>query len=178
MARPRTLGVGFDVGWCWSDSQARPASPSSSTMAVGVGRDSEPVEPVQEKIVKIAMLIRLILGFFLAYLLALVGVPMARQAALDFGVIDRPDGKLKNHKEPVPYLGGLAVFTAFLLSLGMTFELDYELLALLLASKIVATLGLIDDFGVLTPKAKVLRPLLHPGTGANVYSDRYCVRCA
>ena len=106
------------------------------------------------------MLIRLILGFFLAYLLALVGVPMARRAALDFGVVDRPDGNLKNHREPVPYLGGLAVFIAFLLSLGMTFELDYELLALLLASTIVATLGLIDDFGVLTPKAKVLGQLV------------------
>jgi UDP-GlcNAc:undecaprenyl-phosphate GlcNAc-1-phosphate transferase len=42
----------------------------------------------------------------------------------------------------------------------MTFELDTELLALLLASTIVATLGLIDDFGVLTPKAKVLGQLV------------------
>jgi UDP-GlcNAc:undecaprenyl-phosphate GlcNAc-1-phosphate transferase len=106
------------------------------------------------------MVIRLILGFVLAYLLGLVGVPMARRAALEFGVVDRPDGKLKDHPEPVPYLGGLAVFTAFLLSLGMTFELDHDLLALLLASTIVATLGLIDDFGVLTPRAKVLGQLV------------------
>ncbi|MCD4749397.1 MAG: undecaprenyl/decaprenyl-phosphate alpha-N-acetylglucosaminyl 1-phosphate transferase [Thermoanaerobaculales bacterium] len=106
------------------------------------------------------MLIKLVLGFFLAYFLALVGVPMARRAALDFGVVDRPDGNLKNHSEPVPYLGGLAVFTAFLLSLGMTYDLDRDLLAMLLASTIVATLGLIDDFGVLTPKAKVLGQLV------------------
>lgn len=105
-------------------------------------------------------MIRLLLGFFLAYLLALVGVPMARKAALDFGVVDQPDGHLKNHGQPVPYLGGLAVFLAFLLSLGMIFELDVELLALLLASTIVATLGLIDDFGVLTPKAKVVGQLV------------------
>ncbi len=102
------------------------------------------------------MTIRLILGFFLAYLLALVGTPMARQAALRFGVVDRPDGNLKNHGEPVAYLGGLAVFTAFLLSIGMTFEFHADLLALLLASTIVATVGLIDDFGALTPKPKVV----------------------
>jgi UDP-GlcNAc:undecaprenyl-phosphate GlcNAc-1-phosphate transferase len=102
------------------------------------------------------MLIRLILGFFLAYFLARVGTPMAREAALRFGVVDKPDGELKKQSEPVAYLGGLAVFLAFLLSLGMTFEFDHELLALLLASTIVATLGLIDDFGVLTPRAKVL----------------------
>jgi UDP-GlcNAc:undecaprenyl-phosphate GlcNAc-1-phosphate transferase len=102
------------------------------------------------------MTIRLILGFFLAYFLALVGTPMAREAALRFGVVDRPDGALKNHEQPVAYLGGLAVFIAFLLSIGMTFEFDQELLALLLASTIVATVGLIDDFGALTPKPKVV----------------------
>ncbi|MBD3871467.1 MAG: undecaprenyl/decaprenyl-phosphate alpha-N-acetylglucosaminyl 1-phosphate transferase [Acidobacteria bacterium] len=102
------------------------------------------------------MTIRLILGFFLAYFLALVGTPMAREAALRFGVVDRPDGKLKDHGEPVPYLGGLAVFAAFLLSIGMTFEFDAELLALLLAATIVTTVGLIDDFGALTPKPKAL----------------------
>ena len=102
------------------------------------------------------MTIRLILGFFLAYFLALVGTPMAREAALRFGVVDKPDGALKNHQQPVAYLGGLAVFIAFLLSIGMTFEFDQELLALLLASTIVTTVGLIDDFGALTPKPKAI----------------------
>jgi UDP-GlcNAc:undecaprenyl-phosphate GlcNAc-1-phosphate transferase len=102
------------------------------------------------------MTVQLILGFLLAFGLATVGTPMAREAARRFGVVDRPDNHLKRHGEPVAYLGGLAVFMAFLLSLGMIFQFDRELLALLLASTITATLGLIDDFGVLTPKAKVL----------------------
>ncbi len=106
------------------------------------------------------MTIQLVLGFILAYLLARVGTPSARQAALRFGVVDAPDGRLKQQGEPVAYLGGLAVFASFLLSLGMTFEFDHELLALLLASTIVATIGLIDDFGVLTPRAKVLGQLV------------------
>ena len=102
------------------------------------------------------MVIELLLGFFLAYLLALVGTPMAREAAIRFGVVDRPDGRLKNHREPVAYLGGLAVFVAFLLSIGMTFEFDEELLAMLLASTIVTMVGLIDDFGALTPGPKAI----------------------
>lgn len=106
------------------------------------------------------MVIQLVLGFILAYLLARVGTPTARRAALRFGVVDAPDGHLKNQREPVAYLGGLAVFVSFLLSLGMIFEFDHELLALLLASTIVATIGLIDDFGVLTPRAKVLGQLV------------------
>ena len=32
---------------------------------------------------------------FLAFLLALYGTPMARAAALRFGVVDNPDGRLK-----------------------------------------------------------------------------------
>ena len=102
------------------------------------------------------MTIQLILGFLLAFGLATVGTPMAREAARRFGVVDRPDNQLKRHGEPVAYLGGLAVFMAFLLALGMIFQFDRELLALLLASTITVTLGLIDDFGVLTPKAKVV----------------------
>jgi len=102
------------------------------------------------------MVIQLTLGFFLAYLLALVGTPMARDAAIRFGVVDNPDGHLKTHAEPVAYLGGLAVFVAFLLSIGMTFSFDEELLALLLASTIVTMVGLIDDFGALTPKPKAI----------------------
>lgn len=102
------------------------------------------------------MVTQLILGFFLAYFLARVGTPMAREAALKFGVVDTPDGNLKNHSRPVAYLGGLAVFTSFLLSLGMTFDFDHELMALLLATTIVTAVGLIDDFGVLTPKPKVI----------------------
>jgi UDP-GlcNAc:undecaprenyl-phosphate GlcNAc-1-phosphate transferase len=106
------------------------------------------------------LLAQLICGFFLAYGLARVGTPMARQAALSFRVVDSPDSDLKKQKEAVPYLGGLAVFVSFLLSLGMTFQFDHELLAMLLASTIVATIGLIDDFGVLTPGPKVLGQMI------------------
>jgi len=102
------------------------------------------------------VLIRLVLAFLLAYALAATGVPLARRAALRFGVVDVPDGRLKRQAEPVPYLGGLAVFVAFLLALGMVAEFDRDVLALLLSGTIAATLGLIDDFGVLTPAAKVL----------------------
>jgi len=106
------------------------------------------------------VVIRLGLGFALAFLLALWGVPQARRAALSFGVVDAPDGNLKNQAEPVPYLGGLAVYSAFLLALGMIVEFDATVLALLLASSIVATVGLIDDFGALTPGSKVLGQLV------------------
>lgn len=95
------------------------------------------------------------LAFVLALLLALYFTPLAREAALRFGIVDRPDGRLKQQATPVPYLGGLAVFLAYLVALGMVFAFDTLLLGLLLAGTLTLLVGLVDDFGVLTPAAKL-----------------------
>ena len=95
------------------------------------------------------------LAFVLALLLGLYFTPLAREAALRFGIVDRPDGRLKQQATPVPYLGGLAVFLAYLVALGMVFAFDTLLLGLLLAGTLTLLVGLVDDFGVLTPAAKL-----------------------
>ena len=95
------------------------------------------------------------LAFSLSLLLSLYGTPLAREAALRFNIVDRPDGRLKQQIEPVPYLGGLAIYLSFLITLALTFEFSRAVLGLLLAGTIVLMLGLIDDFGVLTPWAKL-----------------------
>jgi UDP-GlcNAc:undecaprenyl-phosphate GlcNAc-1-phosphate transferase len=96
----------------------------------------------------------------LSLLLALWATPIAREAALRFGIVDQPDGRLKKQREPVPYLGGLAVFLAVLVSLLLVYDFDQALLALLLSGALVLILGLIDDLGVLTPRVKFLGQLL------------------
>jgi UDP-GlcNAc:undecaprenyl-phosphate GlcNAc-1-phosphate transferase len=78
-----------------------------------------------------------------------------RKAALQYGIMDKPDGNLKNHGTPVAYLGGLAVYLSFLISLALTFNFDQQVLGLLLAGTIIVVLGLIDDFGVLSPAVKL-----------------------
>ncbi len=96
----------------------------------------------------------------MAFLLSLYGVPVARQAALKYGIVDAPDGQLKHQKEPVPYFGGLAIYLAFLMSLAFTFEFRHDVLGIVLGGTIVVMLGLIDDFGVLTPWTKLAGQLL------------------
>lgn len=102
----------------------------------------------------------LTLTFTLAFLLSLYGVPLARRAALKYGIVDSPDGRLKHQREPVPYLGGLAIYLAFLVSLALTFEFRQDVLGIVLAGTLVVMLGLIDDFGVLSPGTKLLGQLL------------------
>jgi UDP-GlcNAc:undecaprenyl-phosphate GlcNAc-1-phosphate transferase len=100
-------------------------------------------------------LLVLSLTFVLAFFLSLYGMPRARLAALKFGIVDRPDGKLKQHREPVPYLGGLALYLAFLVSLAFTFEFRQDVLGIVLAGTLMVMVGLIDDFGVMSPGTKL-----------------------
>jgi len=102
------------------------------------------------------MILLLILTFGLAFLLSLYGMPLARQAALKYGIVDSPDGRLKHQREPVPYLGGLAIYVAFLVSLALTFEFRHDVLGIVLAGTLILLLGLIDDFGVLSPGVKLV----------------------
>lgn len=106
------------------------------------------------------MIVTYLAAYVLAFLLALYGTPIARKAALRFGVVDNPDGRLKNQKEAIPYLGGLAIYLGVLVPLCLLYTFDTRLLAILLAGTLVLLLGLIDDFGVLTPAAKFIGQLI------------------
>jgi UDP-GlcNAc:undecaprenyl-phosphate/decaprenyl-phosphate GlcNAc-1-phosphate transferase len=100
-------------------------------------------------------MIRIVLAFLIAAVLSHYLTPVLRQAAVRFGIVDHPDGKLKKHRAPVPYLGGIAIYLSFLLSLALTAEFEREVLGILLAGAIVVLLGLIDDLGALSPSVKL-----------------------
>jgi UDP-GlcNAc:undecaprenyl-phosphate GlcNAc-1-phosphate transferase len=92
----------------------------------------------------------------LAALLAHQLTPVAIRIAGQYGLVDRPDGKLKRQEAPVAYLGGAAVYLAFVIALGLTYEFSREVLALLLAGTMVVLLDLVDDIGAISPRAKFL----------------------
>lgn len=100
------------------------------------------------------------LAFVCSAVLALYLTPLMREAALRFGIVDRPDGVLKNHEAPVAYLGGLAVFLSFLVTLALTFEFSHVVLGILLSGTLLLLVGLIDDLGVLSPLQKLSGQLL------------------
>lgn len=95
-------------------------------------------------------------SFLLSLLLALYLTPFFRDAARRFGIVDAPDGKLKTQKDPVPYLGGIVVFTAVLIPVSLFLQFGDKISGLLLASSIIVLLGLIDDIGRLSPRVKLL----------------------
>ncbi len=96
------------------------------------------------------------LTFSLALCVSFYMVPIVRRIARTTGLLDRPDGRLKTQNEPMPYLGGLAIYLGFLVSLGLTAEFKHEVLGILLAATLVLLLGLIDDIGGIAPGPKVI----------------------
>ncbi len=107
-----------------------------------------------------AILIRHLIAGALAVSLGLYLTPVVIAAAKKIGFLDSPDGRLKQHKQPVPYLGGIAVFLPFIATLGICYPFDNDILWLLLGSCLLLFVGLIDDFKALTPRQKFLGQLL------------------
>jgi UDP-GlcNAc:undecaprenyl-phosphate GlcNAc-1-phosphate transferase len=97
-----------------------------------------------------------IAAFLLSLVFGIYWTPVMAKAATQMGIVDRPDGQLKIHAREVPYLGGLAVFTSFLLTVGVLGDFEQETLGLLLSATIILMVGLIDDFGAMNVSQKLL----------------------
>jgi UDP-GlcNAc:undecaprenyl-phosphate GlcNAc-1-phosphate transferase len=82
--------------------------------------------------------------------------PWMAETARRIGLVDNPDQELKTHDKPTPYMGGLAVFIAFLVGFAPFYELDREVLAILLGGTLIVLLGMLDDMGNLRPTTKLL----------------------
>ena len=97
-----------------------------------------------------------VVAFLFSLVFAIYWTPVMAKAARHLGIVDRPDGQLKDHQSEVPYLGGLAIFLAFLLTVGVLTDFEQETLGLLLSGTIILMVGLIDDFGVMNVSQKLL----------------------
>ena len=94
--------------------------------------------------------------FVMALALSLYFTPVIRRAAIRYNILDTPNTALKTHREPVPYLGGVAIYLAFLFTLAFTYDFTHQVLGILFAASIIVTLGLFDDLKVLSPTVKLL----------------------
>jgi UDP-GlcNAc:undecaprenyl-phosphate GlcNAc-1-phosphate transferase len=87
--------------------------------------------------------------FFIALAATAAGTPRVRRLAQNLGFVDDPGGR-KTQEQPIPLLGGLAIIGGMLLAVTLSFFIGYgriprPVAGLLLASGIVAAVGLIDD---------------------------------
>lgn len=99
--------------------------------------------------------------FASALVVAVGATPVVRQLALRLGVIDRPNAR-KIHVSPIPLLGGLAMYSAFIAAVilfGNRFRLN-ELLSILVGASLMSFLGMWDDRRGLSPTFKLIGQFL------------------
>jgi UDP-GlcNAc:undecaprenyl-phosphate GlcNAc-1-phosphate transferase len=99
--------------------------------------------------------------FLVALLLSLLATPLFRGLALRKGIWDKPDQAVKIHTEPIPYLGGAAIWLAWtvavLLYAVTASQADWRAVGALLAGGAVAfATGLVDDLKDIRPWQKLL----------------------
>ncbi len=98
-----------------------------------------------------------LLIFASALALAIGGTPVVRRLAIRLGIIDRPNAR-KIHVDPVPLMGGMAIYGAFIAALlvfGNRFRLN-ELISILVGASLMSFLGLWDDRNGISPLLKLI----------------------
>lgn len=103
-----------------------------------------------------------IIMFLAAMAASLAVMPLVMKLAEKTGAMDAPDAR-KVHKKPIPRIGGLGIYAAFMIS--FTLLTDFSTLpsdiasglyGLMLGATLLIIIGLIDDYTDLPAKVKLL----------------------
>ncbi len=89
---------------------------------------------------------------------ALLITPVVRRFAVRVGALDMPVSR-SVHKNPVPFMGGVAIFLAFLVATSFALprgEYRDTFLGILVGGLFLMLFGLVDDYRALSPKVKLL----------------------
>lgn len=100
------------------------------------------------------VVVRHVFSFGFSFFLCFYIIPKLIKSSLRLGIMDVPDGKIKCHQAPIPYLGGVAIYIAFIATLCIVYPFENKIVWLLLGSTLLLLIGLIDDLRVLTPARK------------------------
>ncbi len=87
---------------------------------------------------------------FIAFLMVVVAVPLVCKLADRVGFVDAPEGR-KQHEAPVPPLGGVIIFTVFLLLMSISGGMPWAVFA---ALALMLVVGIIDDAHEINAKLK------------------------
>lgn len=99
--------------------------------------------------------------FVTALVFAVASTPLARRLALRTGTLDKP-GAHKSHASPMPLLGGIAIYGAFVLALILFTDRFFipQLISIVVGATWVSFLGIWDDRVGLRVRWKLLGQIL------------------
>ncbi len=90
---------------------------------------------------------------------SLILVPIMRKIALHIGSVDYP-GKHHINQEPIPTLGGVAIFFSFLLGYMIFARSSVEMIAILIGSFVILFTGIVDDIKPISAKYQFIGQMI------------------
>jgi len=90
----------------------------------------------------------------IALLLALILTPWVRTIAWKMGALDVPNSR-KIHQKPVPLLGGVAVYAAFMTVILLNLYYPHQLKAIVIAATLILIIGIVDDLKGLSAQVRL-----------------------
>ena len=105
----------------------------------------------------------MLLAMLVAAVVSFLATPLVKALAYKVGAIDVPKDNRRMHKVPIPRLGGLAIFIAFLLSVLIFADIDRQMRGILLGAVMIVVLGVMDDIMALKALPKLIVQILAAG---------------
>ena len=105
-------------------------------------------------------LLTVLIAVLAAGVVAFVLTPLVSHFAIRFGFVDVPKDARRMHHKPIPTIGGLAIYAAFLFVILILGSLTRELGGILAGGTIVVLLGVVDDKYDLNAKLKFVVQIL------------------
>ncbi|MBR0325005.1 MAG: undecaprenyl/decaprenyl-phosphate alpha-N-acetylglucosaminyl 1-phosphate transferase, partial [Selenomonadales bacterium] len=102
-------------------------------------------------------------AFLIALLASYILTPIAIKLAIRVGAMDAPDAR-KVHREPIPRMGGLAIYVAFVAAVLATAPFSQQVMGLLIGSTVIVAVGILDDLYQLAAKVKLVGQIVAAAT--------------
>lgn len=97
-----------------------------------------------------------IVPFLVALLISFISTPVVRKLAIKIGAVDIPKDDRRVHKEAMPFLGGIAIFAAVIITVLIFLPLNKSTFSILMGGTLIVISGILDDLRDLSPKKKLL----------------------
>lgn len=102
-------------------------------------------------------LLQILFAFAVSFLICFMTVPGVMVLAKRVGAMDIPKDKRRMHKEPIPRLGGLAIYIGFLAAVLLFCpSITPALRGILIGSVMIVVIGIMDDINALSALPKLL----------------------
>ncbi|MBI5893788.1 MAG: undecaprenyl/decaprenyl-phosphate alpha-N-acetylglucosaminyl 1-phosphate transferase [Deltaproteobacteria bacterium] len=97
--------------------------------------------------------------FLISSAFSFIATPLVKRFALKYNILDIPDAR-KVHSSPIPLMGGLGIYLAFLISILNNAIFPKELFAIIIGASIVFISGILDDVLKLSSRLRLSLQIL------------------